>query len=98
MWPEHKKIKRRGKSRGAVSPTQADGLVGVDGLAIAVAGVTRLAEGAGLSVVPDFDVVIVRCQGPAVFMGASRLGYAEAGALSKARDAGYGGCQTIYTY
>jgi hypothetical protein len=51
-----------------------------------------------ISVVPDFDVVIVRCQGPAVFMGASRLGYAEAGALSKARDAGYGGCQTIYTY
>lgn len=51
-----------------------------------------------ISVVPDFDVVIVRCEGPAVFMGASKLGYAYAGAISKAREAGYYGCSTIYTY
>ncbi len=51
-----------------------------------------------ISVPWDWDVHVVKCAGPRVFMGASAEGNARGYAFWKAQNAGYGGCSTIATY
>ena len=51
-----------------------------------------------ISVPIQFDVHIVRCSGPSVFMGASAQGNAYGYAIDKANNAGRGGCVTIAQY